>query len=250
MTQGAASRSRRSAARMVRVAICRTAPWRGGARPWRSGRGCASCWFWPKLVLAQVSSMNRRRAGSTAAWRAFQRSCRKATSGRSCPDARRPYGMVCPSRPLLGSPEGKQGEGLEMRVSVLGVDLGKNVCGVAGLDGSGAVVLRRRAKREILIALAVRLAPCVVGMEACWAPDRIRTCGLCRRRAAARSGRCLREIVNLMSRQRRKDWHSVRKGACVWIFRRREGAARQTLSPGDRADPGLASVRGLDWLVH
>ena len=34
----------------------------------------------------------------------------------------------------------------------------------------------------------------------------------------------------------------------MWIFRRREGAARQTLSPGDRANPGLASVRGLDWL--
>ena len=42
----------------------------------------------------------------------------------------------------------------------------------------------------------------------------------------------------VMSRQRRKDWHSVRKGACVWIFRRREGAARQTLSPGDRAIRG------------
>src|SRR5277367_6437417 len=25
-------------------------------------------------------------------------------------------------------------------------------------------------------------------------------------------------------------------------------AAPQTLSPGERADPGLASVRGLDWL--
>ena len=32
------------------------------------------------------------------------------------------------------------------------------------------------------------------------------------------------------------------------MFQRREGAARQTLSPGDRADPGLSSVRGLDWL--
>jgi hypothetical protein len=32
------------------------------------------------------------------------------------------------------------------------------------------------------------------------------------------------------------------------VFQRREAAARQTLSPGDRADPGLASVRGLDWL--
>jgi hypothetical protein len=34
-----------------------------------------------------------------------------------------------------------------MRISVLGVDLGKNVCSVVGLDASGAVVLRRRAKR-------------------------------------------------------------------------------------------------------
>jgi len=35
-----------------------------------------------------------------------------------------------------------------MDISVLGVDLGKNVCSVVGLDASGAVVLRRRAKRE------------------------------------------------------------------------------------------------------
>ena len=70
---------------------------------------------------------------------------------------------------------------------------------------------------------------------------------LCLQRAAGWADRCLRDIVNLMSRQRRKDWHSVRKGACVWIFRRCEGAARQTLSPGGCADPGLASVRGLDW---
>jgi hypothetical protein len=34
--------------------------------------------------------------------------------------------------------------------------------------------------------------------------------------------------VNLVSQQRRKDWHSVRKGACVWVFQRREAAARQT----------------------
>jgi hypothetical protein len=38
--------------------------------------------------------------------------------------------------------------------------------------------------------------------------------------------RCLRDIVNLVFRQRRKDWHSVRNGACVWIVQRREGAAR------------------------
>jgi transposase len=54
-----------------------------------------------------------------------------------------------------------------MQVSVLGIDLGKNVCSVVGLDASGAAVLRRRVKRETLIALAAKLSPCVVAMEAC-----------------------------------------------------------------------------------
>ena len=52
-------------------------------------------------------------------------------------------------------------------ISVLGVDLGKNVCSVIGLDASGAVVLRRRAKRETLLMLAAKLPPCIVAMEAC-----------------------------------------------------------------------------------
>jgi hypothetical protein len=34
------------------------------------------------------------------------------------------------------------------------------------------------------------------------------------------------KLPTLMSRQRRKDWHSVRKGACVRGFQRREAAAR------------------------
>ena len=54
-----------------------------------------------------------------------------------------------------------------MMISVLGVDLGKNVCSVVGLDASGAVVLRRRVKRETLIGLAAKLSPCIVAMEAC-----------------------------------------------------------------------------------
>jgi hypothetical protein len=41
-----------------------------------------------------------------------------------------------------------------MDISVLGVDLGKNVCRVVGLDASGAVVVRRKVRRETLIALA------------------------------------------------------------------------------------------------
>ena len=59
------------------------------------------------------------------------------------------------------------GGGMGMRISVLGVDLGKNVSSLVGFDALGAVVLRRRAKRETVIALAAKPPPCVVAMEAC-----------------------------------------------------------------------------------
>jgi transposase len=52
-------------------------------------------------------------------------------------------------------------------VSVLGVDLGKNTCSLAGLDASGGVVLRRRVRRDTILAVTAKLAPCMVAMEAC-----------------------------------------------------------------------------------
>ena len=52
-------------------------------------------------------------------------------------------------------------------ISVLGVDLGKNTCSVVGLDASGAVVMRRKVRRETLIGLAEKLPACIVAMEAC-----------------------------------------------------------------------------------
>jgi transposase len=54
-----------------------------------------------------------------------------------------------------------------MDIAVLGIDLGKNACSVVGLDASGAVVMRRKVRRETLVALAEKLPSCVVGMEAC-----------------------------------------------------------------------------------
>jgi transposase len=54
-----------------------------------------------------------------------------------------------------------------MRITVLGVDLGKNVCSIAGLDEAGAVVLRRRARRDTLISFVSNLPACIVAMEAC-----------------------------------------------------------------------------------
>jgi transposase len=51
-------------------------------------------------------------------------------------------------------------------ISVLGIDLGKNSCSVAGLDSTGTVVLRRKMTREGLVAFASKLPACIA-MEAC-----------------------------------------------------------------------------------
>jgi hypothetical protein len=45
---------------------------------------------------------------------------------------------------------------------MLCIDIGKNVCSLVGLDAAGAVVLRRRAKRETLIDLASKLPQYIV----------------------------------------------------------------------------------------
>ncbi len=52
-------------------------------------------------------------------------------------------------------------------IAVLGIDLGKNSCSVAGLDETGGVVLRRRVSRDGLAGLLAKLRPCTVAMEAC-----------------------------------------------------------------------------------
>ena len=54
-----------------------------------------------------------------------------------------------------------------MTIAVLGIDLGKNSCSLVGLDATGRVVLRRRMRRESVIAFGAKLPGCVVAMEAC-----------------------------------------------------------------------------------
>src|SRR6478736_1094335 len=54
-----------------------------------------------------------------------------------------------------------------MDIAVLGIDLGKNSCSMVGLDGSGKVILRRRMQRKTIVAVAAKLSPCIIAMEAC-----------------------------------------------------------------------------------
>jgi transposase len=54
-----------------------------------------------------------------------------------------------------------------MAIAVIGIDLGKNSCSLAGLDESGAVIKRRRMHRESILRFTMDLPPGVVAMEAC-----------------------------------------------------------------------------------
>ncbi len=54
-----------------------------------------------------------------------------------------------------------------MDVAVSGIDLGKNSCSVAGMDGTGRVLCRKRSSRAGLLAIVGKHPGCVVAMEAC-----------------------------------------------------------------------------------
>ena len=52
-------------------------------------------------------------------------------------------------------------------ISIVGLDLAKNVFQVHGIDASGKVVLRRQLRRNAVEKFFAKLPPCTVGMEAC-----------------------------------------------------------------------------------
>jgi transposase len=52
-------------------------------------------------------------------------------------------------------------------IAVLVIDLGKNSCGLAGSDATGAVMLRKRMTRDGAVAFAAALRTCIIAMEAC-----------------------------------------------------------------------------------
>jgi transposase len=54
-----------------------------------------------------------------------------------------------------------------MQVSTIGLDIAKRVFQVHGVDAAGAAVIRKKLRRSELLQFFTRLAPCVVGIEAC-----------------------------------------------------------------------------------
>ena len=54
-----------------------------------------------------------------------------------------------------------------MEITTIGLDLAKNVFQVHGVDAAGAIVVRRALRRSQVLPFFSKLAPCLVGMEAC-----------------------------------------------------------------------------------
>jgi transposase len=58
-----------------------------------------------------------------------------------------------------------------MSIVMIGIDLGKNSCSLAGLDetgtGTGTVVLRRWMRPATIASFAAKQPPCTIAMEAC-----------------------------------------------------------------------------------
>jgi len=53
------------------------------------------------------------------------------------------------------------------RITTIGVDLAKKVFQIHGVDAEGKVVVARKLRRKEVLAFFAKLAPCLVGMEAC-----------------------------------------------------------------------------------
>jgi transposase len=52
-------------------------------------------------------------------------------------------------------------------ITTIGLDIAKSVFQVHGVGADGQVILRRQLKRRYVLAFFEKLAPCLVGIEAC-----------------------------------------------------------------------------------
>ena len=54
-----------------------------------------------------------------------------------------------------------------MEITTLGIDLAKSVFQLHGVDAQGAAVLQKKLRRGAVLDFLGKLAPCLIGMEAC-----------------------------------------------------------------------------------
>lgn len=54
-----------------------------------------------------------------------------------------------------------------MQITMVGLDLEKDVFQIHGLDAQGKILLRKQLRRAQVAQLFVNLPPCLIGMKAC-----------------------------------------------------------------------------------
>ena len=54
-----------------------------------------------------------------------------------------------------------------MQITTIGLDIAKNVFQIHGIDAAEKVIVRKQLRRGQVTAFFEKLAPCLVGMEAC-----------------------------------------------------------------------------------
>jgi transposase len=61
----------------------------------------------------------------------------------------------------------KEAGTMKKQPTVLGIDLAKTVFHIVGMDRRGAIVLRKRLSRAVLMDVIAQLSPLLIGLEAC-----------------------------------------------------------------------------------
>ncbi len=157
------------------------------------------------------------------------------------------------------------------QISRLGIDLAKNVFQLHGVNAAEKAVLRRQYRRAPLIEFMARLAPCVVGLEACatshwWARQleamghRVMLLAPCDVKRYAQRGKSdaidAAAICEAMSRpgMRTVPVKSVEQQAVLSLHRVREGLVRERTASVNRlrallAEFGLIAGTGQSGLA-
>ncbi len=53
------------------------------------------------------------------------------------------------------------------KIITIGLDVAKHVFQVHGIDSAGAIIIRRKLRREDVVGFFTALSPCLIGVEAC-----------------------------------------------------------------------------------
>lgn len=95
------------------------------------------------------------------------------------------------------------------KISIIGLDIAKNVFQVHGVDDKGQVAVRRQLRRRQVLKFFAKLSPCVIGMEACATAHQCDPCSSCRvRHCRRRWAQWCRQAADTDCRGQRRAYYA------------------------------------------